>query len=118
MKNDNPKIDNIITALYNWVTTPKGTPVIKDTSKISNLGQDFYIDSNVTNPLSCTVFEMSDNGELIIDKTQRVIESKASFFLFVNIKTGWISAVKNTTENQKKLIRQEPLQNLKVKIIP
>lgn len=118
MKNDNPQVDRIITALYNWVTTKKGEPLIKDTTQISNIGQDFYIDSNITNSLSCTVFEMSDKGELVIDKPQRIIESKAAFFLFVNIKTGWISAIKNTTENQKKLIRREPIQNLKVKIIP
>lgn len=109
--------DGIITALYKWVLTAKGTPIIKDTTRLSNTKFDFYIDSSMVNPLSCTVFEMSDNGELIIDEPQRVIESKAAFFVFVNTKTGWISAIKNTTENQKKLIRQENIQNLKIRII-
>lgn len=113
----NNKRDNIITALYNWVLTNRGTPVVKDTTRLSNTKFDFYIDSSMVNPLSFTVFEMSDNGELIIDEPQRVIESKAVFFLFVNTKTGWISAIKNTTTNQKKLIRQENVQNLKVRII-
>ena len=115
MKNNSR--DNIITALYNWVLTAKGTPVVKDTTRLSNTKFDLYIDSSMTAPLSFTVFEMSDNGELIIDEPQKIIESKAAFFLFVNTKTGWISAIKNTTANQKKLIRQETVQNLKVKII-
>lgn len=115
MKNN--RRDNIITSLYNWVTTAKGTPIVKDTTKLSNTKFDFYLDSSMVNPLSFTVFEMSDAGELIIDEPQRVIESKAAFFIFVNTKTGWISAIKNTTANQKKLIRQETVQNLKVKII-
>ena len=115
MKNN--RRDNIITALYNWVLTKKGTPVVKDTTRLSNTKFDFYIDSSMVNPLSFTVFELSDNGELIIDEPQRIIESKAAFFIFVNTKTGWISAIKNTTENQKKLIRQENIQNLKIKII-
>lgn len=115
MKNN--RRDNIITALYNWVLTFRGTPIVKDTTQLSNTKFDFYLDSSMVNPLSFTVFEMSDNGELIIDEPQRVIESKAAFFLFVNTKTGWISAIKNTTANQKKLIRQEKVQNLKVRII-
>lgn len=115
MKNNR---DKIITALYNWVVTAKGTPVVKDTTSIRNTKFDFYVDSAISNPLSFTVFEMSDSGELIIDEPQRVVESTAAFFVFVNTKTGWISAIKNTTENQKKLIRQEPIQNLKVKIVP
>ena len=113
----NNKRDNIITALYNWVLTHRGTPVVKDTTRLSNTKFDFYIDSSMVNPLSFTVFEMSDSGELIIDEPQRILESKSAFFLFVNTKTGWISAIKNTTANQKKLIRQENVQNLKVRII-
>lgn len=120
MRNETGKYsrEQIITALYNLVTTFRGTPVIKDTTNLSNTKFDFYLDSAVVNPLSFTVFELSDKGELVIDEPQRVIESKAAFFVFVNPKTGWISAVKNTTANQKKLIRQEPLGNLKVRIIP
>ena len=113
----NNRRDGLITALYNWILTAKGTPVVKDTTRLSNTKFDFYIDSSMSNPLSCTVFEMSDSGELIIDEPQRVVESTAAFFLFVNPKTGWISAIKNTTENQKKLIRQENVKNLKVRII-
>ena len=109
--------DNLITTLYNWIITKRGTPVIKDTTRLSNTKFDFYVDSSMVNPLSFTVFEMSDSGELIIDEPQRVIESTAAFFVFVNPKTGWISAIKNTTANQKKLIRQENVQNLKVRII-
>ena len=109
--------EQLITALYNYVTTFRGTPVIKDTTKLSNTKFDFYLDSVISNPLSFTVFEMSDKGELIIDEPQRVIESKAAFFIFVNPKTGWITAVKNTTANQRKLIRQEPVGTLKVKIV-
>ena len=45
-------------------------------------------------------------------------KQRESGFIFVNPKTGWISAVKNNTENQKRLIRQENIQNLKVRIIP
>lgn len=107
----------IITALYNWVTTFRETPIVKDTTNISSAKFDFYLDSTLTNPLSFTVFEMSDKGELIIDEPQRLIESKAAFFVFVNPKTGWITAVKNNTTNQKKLIRQEPVGNLRVRII-
>ena len=117
MKN-NPRRDEIITALYKWFVTAKGTPVIKDTTALNNTKFDFYVDSAIVNPLSFTVFEMSDNGELVIDEPQRVVESSAAFFVFVNTKTGWISVIKNTTENQKKLIRKEPIQNLKVKIVP
>ena len=113
----NSPTDKIITALYNWILTFRGTPVVKDTTKLTNTKFDFYVDSSMVNPLSFTVFELSDSGELIIDEPQRIIESKAAFFLFVNTKTGWISAIKNTTANQKKLIRQESVQNLKVRII-
>ena len=39
------------------------------------------------------------------------------FFLFVNAKNGWIFAVQNTLENQKKLIKQEKIQNYKIKLL-
>lgn len=117
-KQNKRRREQIITALYNWVCTFNGTPVVRDTTNLSNTKFDFYIDSSAVSPLSFTVFEMSDSGELIIDEPQRVVESTAAFFIFVNPKTGWISAVKNNTENQKRLIRQESIQNLKVKIIP
>lgn len=119
MKSEQSKLrrEQIITALYNWVTTFRETPIVRDTTNISGAKFDFYIDSTAGNPLSFTVFEMSDKGDLIIDEPQRIIESKAAFFIFVNPDLGWISAVKNTTANQKKLIRQEAVGRLKVRIV-
>ena len=57
---------------------------------------------------------MSNSGELIIDSQQRILESQAAFFLFVNPKTGWIFSIKNTLENQKKLLTNQPIQNFKI----
>ena len=37
--------------------------------------------------------------------------------LFVNTKTGWIFSIKNTLENQKKLLTNQPIQNFKIKIV-
>lgn len=110
------KTDELITALYKWVTTFKEKPAIRDMTKLRNIHYDCFIESSITEPLSFTVFELSDKGELIIDNTSKLIESKAAFYLFVNSKTGWIFAVKNTLENQKKLIKKEPIQNFKIKI--
>lgn len=115
--NQNSKLDEIITKLYRWCTTFKDQAVFKDTTSLRNTPFDGYIDSNLTTPLSFTIFELSDKGELIIDKQQRVLESKAAFFLFVNPKTGWIFSIKNTLSNQKKLLSKEPVQNFKIKII-
>lgn len=108
---------HLITALYQWVTTNKNKPVLKDTSKVYSIKYDAYLESTISDPLSFTVFELSDKGELMIDDTTRLIESQAAFFLFVNDKTGWIFAIKNTLENQKKLIQKQPIQNFKVKIV-
>lgn len=110
-------LDNIITRLYKWCTTFKEQALLRDTSKLRNTMFDAYIDSNLTTPLSFTLFELSDKGELLIDKQQRVLESQAAFFLFVNPKTGWIFALKNTLENQKKLLTNQPIQNFKIKIV-
>ena len=110
------KIDNILTKLYQWCTTYKGEPLLKDMTRQRNIKFDAFIDSHVTSPFSFTVFELSDKGELQIDSKQRVLESEAAFFLFVNPKTGWIFAVKNTLENQKKLLCAEAIQNFKIKI--
>lgn len=109
-------LDDLITALYKWCTTIKDKSVIKDTTNQYNIKFDAYIDSSISDPLSFTVFELSKDGELIIDGVSRLVESRAAFYLFVNPSTGWIFAVKNTTENQKKLIRKEPIQNFKIKI--
>ena len=115
--NEHNSLDSLITRLYNWCTTFKNQPLLKDTSKLRNTMFDAYVDSDITNPLSFTVFELSDKGELLINKQQRVLESQAAFFLFVNPKTGWIFALKNTLENKKKLLTNQPIQNFKIKIV-
>ncbi len=109
--------EDLITFLYQHVTSNKNSNLIKDTTRINSIKFDAYIDSSISSPLSFTIFELSDKGELVIDSTERVIDSQAAFFLFVNPKHGWIFAVKNTIQNQKKLIRKEPVQNYRVKII-
>ena len=116
-KNQNNKIDAIITKLYSWLTTFKDQSLIRDTTNLRNTRFDAYVESNLTTALSFTIFELSDKGELIIDKQQRVLESQAAFFIFVNPKTGWVFAIKNTLENQKKLLTNQPIQNFKIKII-
>ena len=85
-------------------------------TNVYSIKYDAYVNSTLSEPLSFTVFELSDKGELMIDSRQRLLESKAAFFLFVNPKTGWIFAVKNTIENQKKIIQNQPIQNFKIKI--
>ena len=96
--------EDIITFLYRHVTTKKDSAIVKDTTKLSKIKYDAYFDSSISNPLSFTVFNLSDKGELIIDNPARLVESEAAFFLFVNSAHGWVFAVKNTLENQKKLI--------------
>lgn len=109
--------DSIISFLWNHIKTYSGQEVIKDSTKVYSAKFDGFIDSSASNPLSFTAFELSDKGELMIDNTQRLLESKAAFYLFVNTKTGWVVAVKNTLENQKKIMKKEPLQNLKIRIV-
>lgn len=111
------KLDEIITSLYRWVKTFKDKEILKDTTRIKNIKFDAYVESSISEPLSFTVFELSDKGELLIDDPARLVASEAAFFLFVNPKTGWIFAIKNNLENQKKLMKQEPIQNFKIKII-
>jgi len=113
----NVTVDNIISHLWNWVRTHKDRDAIKDTTRISSVKYDGYVDSTCVDPLSFTVFELSDKGELVIDSATRLMESEAAFFLFINTRAGAIIAVKNTFENQKKLIKQESVQTMKVKII-
>lgn len=117
MNESKHNLDEIITKLYRWCTSFKDQSLFRDTTKLRNTKFDAYIDSSLTTPLSFTIFELSDKGELIIDKQQRVLESQAAFFLFVNPKTGWIFSVKNTLENQKKLLTNAPIQNFKIKIV-
>ena len=109
--------DYIITWLYKNINSFRDKPILKDTSRIFNIKFDAFIESSVSEPLSFTVFELSDKGELVIDDVTRVVESTAAFFLFVNTENGWVTAVRNTTENQKRLVRKEPIQNYKIKII-
>ncbi|HIS89513.1 TPA: hypothetical protein IAA87_08840 [Candidatus Avigastranaerophilus faecigallinarum] len=110
-------LEDIITFLYRHITTFKGASIVKDTTRLSKIKYDAYIDSTISAPLSFTVFELSDKGELLIDNASRIIESEAAFFLFVNSCHGWTFAVKNTLENQKKLIKQEQIQNYKIKFL-
>ena len=53
----------------------------------------------------------------LIDDVSKIVSSEAAFFLFVNPDNGWIFAIKNTLENQKKIIQYQPIQNFKIKII-
>ncbi len=111
------KISTIIDALWNWFSTKKGHPIVKDTTKLSSVKYDCFFDSSVSDPLSFSVFSLSDKGELEIDDVQKLAASEAAYFLFVNPRSGWMVAVKNNQENLKKLIKKEPIQNLKIRII-
>lgn len=113
----NLKTQILIDALWNWFSTKKNRPVVKDTSKISKVKFDCFFDSTISDPLSFSMFSLSDKGELEIDDVQKLADSDAAYFFFLNPKTGWIVAVKNTQENLKKLIKKEPIQNLKIKVI-
>ena len=110
-------LEDLITFLYKKITTKKDMSLLKDTTRLSKVKFDAFVDSTISSPLSFTVFELSDKGELLIDNAQRLLESEAAFFVFVNPTHGWMFAVKNTLENQKKLIRQEQIQNYKIKIL-
>lgn len=110
-------LEDLITYLYRNFNTFKGHELIKDTSRISSIKFDSFIDSSVSNPLSFTIFELSDKGEMLIDNVSKVIESEAAFFLFINPEHNWMFMVKNTTENQKKLINREKVENFKIKIL-
>lgn len=112
----NRVVDSIIDNLYHWVSTYRGRDLVKDTTRI-RCAYDAFISSSPTEPLSFTIFEMTSKGELLVDDPSRVAGSEAAYFLFVNTETKWLVAVKNTTENQKKIIRKEALENFRVKII-
>ena len=115
--NNYTNLEDLITYLYQNLTSRKGSNLIKDTTRLNKIKFDAYVDSTISSPLSFTVFELSDKGELLIDNPSRLVDSEAAFFLFVNPRQGWTFAVKNTLENQKKLIRQEQIQNYKIKIL-
>lgn len=110
-------LEDLITFLYKSITTKKDMSLLKDTTRLGKVKFDAYVDSTISAPLSFTVFELSDKGELLIDNPTRLMESEAAFFLFVNPTHGWTFAVKNTLENQKKLIKQEQIQNYKIKFL-
>lgn len=112
----NPVIGFIIDNMYQWITNYRGRDVIKDTTRI-NSKYDAFINSSVSDPLSFTIFELSDKGELLIDNVTRLMESQAAYFLFVNVNNKLMIAVKNTVKNQGKLVRKEPVENFKVKIV-
>lgn len=113
----NIKAKTLVDSLWNWMSTYKGKPVVKDTTNVFSIKADCYIDSTVSEPLSFTMFELSDSGELMLEDIGKLIESKAAYFMFLNPKTGWMVMIKNTTENVGKLGKGEPLQGMKVKII-
>ena len=110
-------LEDLITYLYKNLTTKKDAFLIKDTTRLSKIKFDAYVDSTISAPLSFTIFELSDKGELLIDSPTRLMESEAAFFLFVNPTHGWTFAIKNTLENQKKLIKQEQIQHYKIKFL-
>lgn len=110
-------LEDIITFLYQNMTSYKEAGLLKDTTRLNKIKFDAYVDSSISAPLSFTIFELSDKGELLIDNPARLLESEAAFYLFVNPRHGWLFAVKNTLDNQKKIMRREPVQNYKIKIL-
>lgn len=114
----NFKAVEIINHLWNWITTNKDRELVKDTTSVYSVKYDGYINSTIADPLSFSAFELSDKGDLIVDDVTRLMESEAAFFIFVNTKAGWIVAVKNNAENVKKLVKGEPVQRMKVRIVP
>lgn len=111
------KLGTIIDNLWQWLVTDKNRPAIRDVTRVYSIKYDCYIDSSVSDPMSFTIFELSDKGELLIDDVGRLAESKAAYFLFVNTNKKFMVMVKNTLENCKKLTRGENVENMKVKIV-
>ena len=72
----NVNSEDLITYLYKRVNSFKGHELIKDTSRISSIKFDTFIDSSISSPLSFTVFELSDKGEMLIDNISKIIESE------------------------------------------
>ncbi len=111
------KLGTIIDNLWQWFTTNKGRPAIKDSTKVASIKYDCFLDSSVSDPLSFSVFELSDKGELLVDDMSKLADSKATYFLFVNTQKKFMVMVKNTLENCKRLTRGDNVENMKVKII-
>lgn len=108
---------SIIDYLWQWLQTTKNRSVVRDTTKIYSAKYDCFLESSVSDPLSFTVFDLSDKGELLIDDISRLVESKAAYFLFVNTKKNFMVMVKNNLENCKKLAQGEKIDNMKIKIV-
>ncbi len=111
------KLSSIIDELWRWFSTNKGRPAIKDSTRVASVKYDCFLDSSVSAPLSFTIFELSDRGELLVDDVSRLLDSKAAYFLFVNTQKNFMVMVKNTLENCKKLTQGENVENMKVKIV-
>ena len=111
------KLSTIMDKLWNWLQTGRNRPAIKDTTGVTSVKYDFFLDSSVSDPLSFSIFELSDKGELLIDDVAKLTESKAAFFLFVNPEKQFVVAVKNNLENCKRLIQGGKVDNMKVKIV-
>lgn len=114
---DKIKLGNIIDNLWQWLSTNRGRPAIKDSTRVSSVKYDVFLDSTVSDPLSFSIFELSDKGELLVDDVSKLMNSNAAYFLFVNTDKKFLVMVKNTLENCKKLVQGEKVENMKVKII-
>ncbi|MBX2860598.1 MAG: hypothetical protein KTR14_05150 [Vampirovibrio sp.] len=112
-----PLTDNLMTYLWQHVMGSKG-PAIKDTSRTGTAKFDGYLHSTPSEPLSFTVFPMSDTGELEVDDVERLVGSEATYLLFINPNHHWLVAVRNTTQNKGKLGRGESVEQMKVKLTP
>lgn len=110
-------MDNIIDNLWQWLVTEKNRPAIRDVTKVYSIKSDCYLESSVSDPMSFTLFQLSDKGELLIDDVSRLVESKAAYFMFVNTNKKFMVLVKNTLANCKKLTTGEKVDNLKVKLV-
>lgn len=111
------KLSSLIDSLWQWFSTNKGRPAIKDSTKVASVKYDCFIDSSVSDPLSFSIFELSNKGELLVDDVSKLLESKATYFLFVNPDKKFMVMVKNNLENLKKLTQGENVENMKVKMV-
>lgn len=111
------RMGQIIDYLWKWLSTNRNRSAVKDTTKVKSIKFDCYLESTISDPLSASIFELSDKGELVVDDMAKLIESKAAYFMFVNPPNNFIVLVQNTLENCTKLGKGERLDNLKVKII-
>ena len=110
-------LSTIMDNLWNWFQTNKGHAAMRDVTKIASVKYDCYVDSSTSDPMSYSIFELSDKGELLVDDVSKLIDSKAGYFLFVNMDKKFMVMVKNTLENCKRLTRGEKVDNMKVKIV-